>query len=321
MLDRLAGFNSGSGLNQPLECEKCLVNDYMIRLMAKEAGIRGLICVTTNLVKDAQQRHGASPAATAALGYGLTAAALLGSLLKVQQRVALKLVGNGPLQKMIVEADSYGRVRGYVAVPDVTLPPSLAPDDLAGALGDQGLLTVVKDLRMKELYESTVPFQTGQLDTDLIYYLMQSEQVPSLVEIGVKLNSQGELAVAGGLLFQLLPQADPTALRNLAERLEDMPPLRALLADGYTPEKILAVLFTGVPYEILESHPLRFECSCSWARSEKALHLLNREDLAVLLEEGQAVIDCHFCGQRYIFGREALETILEDALNDDTGSA
>ncbi len=158
-----------------------------------------------------------------------------------------------------------------------------------------------------------MPLQTGQLDTDLIYYLMQSEQVPSLVEIGVKLTGTGELAVAGGLLLQLLPQADSTTLRNLAERLEDMPPLRALLADGYTPERILAVLFTGIPYEILETHPLRFECGCSWARSEQALHLLNRQDLALLLEEGQAVIDCHFCGQRYIFGREALETILEDA--------
>lgn len=285
----------------------------MIRLLAKEAGVRGLICVTTNLVKEAQQRHSASPTATATLGYGLTAAALLGSLLKVQQRVALKLVGNGPIRKMVVEADSYGRVRGYVAVPDVTLPLDVEPDDVASALGQQGLLTVVKDLRLKELYESTVPLQTGQLDTDLIYYLMQSEQVPSLVEIGVKLTGTGELAVAGGLLLQLLPQADSTTLRNLAERLEDMPPLRALLADGYTPERILAVLFTGIPYEILETHPLRFECGCSWARSEQALHLLNRQDLALLLEEGQAVIDCHFCGQRYIFGREALETILEDA--------
>lgn len=285
----------------------------MIRLLAKEAGVRGLICVTTNLVKEAQQRHSASPTATATLGYGLTAAALLGSLLKVQQRVALKLVGDGPIRKMVVEADSYGRVRGYVAVPDVTLPLDVEPDDVASALGQQGLLTVVKDLRLKELYESTVPLQTGQLDTDLIYYLMQSEQVPSLVEIGVKLTGTGELAVAGGLLLQLLPQADSTTLRNLAERLEDMPPLRALLADGYTPERILAVLFTGIPYEILETHPLRFECGCSWARSEQALHLLNRQDLALLLEEGQAVIDCHFCGQRYIFGREALETILEDA--------
>lgn len=286
-------------------------SSYMVRMMAKEAGVRGLFCLTTALVNDAQQRHATAPAATVALGHGLTAAALLGSLLKVQQRIALKFVGDGPLQKLVVEADSYGRVRGYVAVPDLQTPDAA---EVALALGRQGLLTVVKDLRLKELYEGVVPFQAGEIDTNLIYYLTQSEQAPSYVEIGVTPAVQGTgVSAAGGLLLQLLPQADPATLSHLVERLQDMPPLAQLLIDGYTPEKVLAILFTSLPYEILEAHPLRFECFCSWQRSEQALYLLDRADLDALIREGEAVIDCHFCHERYVFGRETLEMIRDEA--------
>jgi molecular chaperone Hsp33 len=283
-------------------------SDRIVRVLAKEAGVRGLACVTTALVAEAQRRHHTSPAATVALGYGLTAVALMGALLKVQQRVALKVEANGPLQKLVAEGDSYGRVRGYVAVPDVTAPD---PMDTASTLGNRGLLTVVKDLQLKELYEGVVPLQTGRLDSDLIYYLHHSEQVPALVEIDVKLNPAGELVAAGGLLLDALPGQDLTTLRNLAERLDDMAPLAEVLAAGETPATILAHLFGEVPYEVLEERPLRFECSCSWERSEQALIALGRAEIKNLMSEGQAVVDCHYCGERYIFGREALETILD----------
>ncbi|RIK39132.1 MAG: Hsp33 family molecular chaperone HslO [Chloroflexi bacterium] len=283
-------------------------SDIMVRVLAKEAGVRGLACLTTGLVTEAQRRQQASPAATVALGYGLTAAALLGAQLKVQQRVALKVDANGPLQKLVAEGDSYGRVRGYVAVPDVV---ASNPMDTAQTLGNLGLLTVVKDLRLKELYEGVVPLQTGYLDSDLMYYLHHSEQVTALVEIGVKLNPEGELVAAGGLLLDALPSQDLTTLRDLAERLDDMAPLAELFAAGETPATVLAQLFAGVPYEVLEEHPLRFECGCSWERSEQALITLGRAELEHLIAEGQAVVDCHFCGERYVFGREALETILD----------
>lgn len=282
--------------------------DTIVRVLVKEAGIRGLACVTTGLVAEAHRRHQAGPAATVALGYGLTAVALMGALLKVQQRVALKVEANGPLQKLVAEGDSYGRVRGYVAVPDVMAPDPL---DTARTLGDLGLLTVVKDLRLKDLYEGVVPLQTGRLDSDLIYYLHHSEQVPALVEIDVKLNPAGDLVAAGGLLLDALPGQGLATLRDLAERLDDMAPLAEVLAAGETPTSILAQLFAQVPYEVLEEHPLRFECSCSWARSEEALVTLGRAEIKHLIAEGQAVVDCHFCGERYIFGREALETILD----------
>ena len=176
------------------------VSDYLVRVLGKEAGVRGIACVTTDLVQEAARRHGTSPAATAALGYGLTSAVLLGSLLKVQQRVALKVSGNGPLEKMIAESDAYGHVRGYVNVPNVPAARAIHPDVVAETIGRRGQLTVVKDLRLKNLYESTVPIQTGYLDADLTYYLNQSEQLPSVVEIGVKVDAAGRVEAAGGLL-------------------------------------------------------------------------------------------------------------------------
>lgn len=288
------------------------MTDYLIRVIGLEAGVRGIACVTTDLVREAARRHGTSPAATAALGYGLTAAVLLGSLLKVQQRVALKVAGAGPLQKMITEADSEGHVRGYVNVPNVPAASAIRADVVAETIGHRGNLTVVKDLRLKNLYESTVPIQTGFLDADLTYYLNQSEQTPSVVEIGVKVGASGEVEAAGGILLQTLPGEEVSLLERLSERLDDLPPLEDVLADGRTPQDILAVLFRDVQFEWLEERPLQFTCGCSRARSKQALQLLPIEDLHGLIEEGEAVVDCHFCHERYVFEREELEVLLAE---------
>lgn len=292
------------------------MSDYIVRILAKEAGVRGLACVTTELVQDAATRLENAPAPTAALGYGLTAAALLGALLKIQQRVAIKVEGDGPLRKLVAEGDSYGRVRGYVSRPEATLSPTQWPDDFGATLGRQGVLTVVKDLGLQDLYESVVPLQSGRLDSNLVYYFMQSEQTPTLVEVGAKLNENDELIAAGGLLLQLLPDAAPTTLRTLAGRLEEMPDVAEALAQGATPEAILATLFGDIPYETLETRSLQFQCSCSWAWAEQALRMLDHEDIVQLMAEGEAVVDCHFCHQRYIFSVEALETILEKVESD-----
>ncbi|MCB0115055.1 MAG: Hsp33 family molecular chaperone HslO [Caldilineaceae bacterium] len=288
------------------------MNDYLTRVLGREAGVRGIACVTTDLVSEAARRHGTSPAATAALGYGLTAAVLLGSLLKVQQRVALKVAGGGPLQKMITESDAYGHVRGYVNVPNVPAASAIRPEIVAETIGRGGKLTVVKDLKLKSLYESTVPLQTGFLDADLTYYLNQSEQTPSVVEIGVKVDANGHVEAAGGLLLQTLPGEETSTLERLSERLDDLPPLGEVLVDGRTPQDILAVLFRDVDFEWLEERPLEFKCGCSRKRSRQALQLLPAEDLHSLIAEGEAVVDCHFCHERYVFEREELQTLLAE---------
>ena len=291
---------------------KTVLDSYLVRALAKESGIRGIACLTTSLVREAAQRHRATPAGTAALGYGLTAATLLGALLKVQQQIALKVEGDGPLGKMVVESDSYGHVRGYLEEPALLLPLPIGPNELAAAIGRQGRLTVAKDLRVKDLFRSIVPLQTGHLDTDLTYYLMMSEQVPSVVEIGAPVDGTGQLVAAGGLLLQLLPGGDLALLQTMAEELDDLPPLGEMLARGTTPEQLLACLFGGQRYEVLETGQLMFRCTCSRERSRQALRLLEPSDLCELMAEGEAVIDCHFCQEQYRFDQNELQQLIEE---------
>lgn len=291
-------------------------HDYLVRIWAKEAGLRALACVTTDLANEASRRHAAQPPAAAMLSQGLTGAALLGALLKVQQRIALKFEGNGPLQKVLVESDSYGRIRGYVAEPEAVVAADSTGTYDVYSLGTAVTLTVVKDIQLDELQQSVVDISGQSIDGGLTYYLHQSEQTRSIVEIDEGLSPHDDadrrLDVAGGLLVQALPDHQEGVLEQVAERLDGLPPMAQLLRDGRSAEEILASIFIDFEYETLEVRPLEFQCSCSWERSEKALTMLGREDLETLIDEGQAVVDCHFCHERYIFGREALEMILEE---------
>jgi molecular chaperone Hsp33 len=293
------------------------MSDILVRAIAKGAGLRGIACCTVDLAREAAQRHAAYPVAAAALGECLTAGALLGALLKVQERAALKIEGDGRLRKMVIEADAYGRVRGYIAVPDASSPRRIDRAAVSEAIGRNGLLTVVKDLRLKDLYRSVVALESGELDRELAHYLNVSEQVPSLVQIGVRLDDDGDLIAAGGLLFQTMPGHQSGTLDQIAARLDEQPPLEAQLAGGITPEELLARAFGPVAYEVLERQALAFHCSCSRDRSRQALRLLEADDLLALLAEGEAIVDCHFCHARYEFNREELEAILRE--NESAG--
>lgn len=287
------------------------MDDYLVRVIAKQAGVRGFACWATNLANEAAARHGTQPTATAVLSEGLVAAVLMGALLKVQQRVAVKFEGNGPIGKLIVEGDSYGRVRGYVSNPHINLPLKLGEQDSAAAIGNMGALIVVKDLRLKELYEGVVPLETGIIDTELNFYLNQSEQIPSAVQIGAYLDEDGQVVAAGGLLLQALPPYDVTVVQALTNRVEELPPVAQLLHNGQTPEDLLAQVFTEIDYDVLEKRPLSFQCDCSWERTRQALIALGRDEMEQLLaEEGQAEVDCHFCHSQYHFTADDLQLIL-----------
>ena len=287
------------------------MSDYMVRALARQSGVRGLACLTTGIAEEVARRQQTSPAGRTALAYGLTGAALLGAMLKVQQRVAIKVEGDGALRKLVAEADSYGHLRGYIVLREETAGSTTDPADVAAIVGQTGRLTVVKDLRLRELHESVVPLQSGRLDADLTYYLMMSEQIPSFVEIDAPVDGQGRLRAAGGVLLQLLPDGDLATLARMAESLDDLPPIGELLANGESPQELLARLFTGQEYEILEVGALDFRCTCSRARSRQALALAGRAEVAALIAEGEAVIDCHFCQERYVFDRGELAVILD----------
>lgn len=282
------------------------MTDYLLRILTDDGNLRAVIAQTTGLTAEVAGRHNASPVAAAALGYGLTGAVLLGALLKAQQRVVVKATGSGPLQKLIAEADSYGHSRAYVGEAQLAAYGPVTAERVAEAIGDDGFLTIVKDLGMEEPHQSTVPLQTGFLDADLTWYLNQSEQTPSVVEIDAFVDPPGQVQAVGGLLLQALPGETLDALIEVSERLDDLPPIGKLLADGRTPEEIVAALFGPMAYTITEQRPLLFRCGCSAERTLAALSLLDPGELNELIASGSAEVDCHFCGEHYTFSSEAL---------------
>jgi molecular chaperone Hsp33 len=291
--------------------EIAAVDDYLVRTITKDGSIRALACVTTHLVDEACRRHGTYPTASAAMGRALTGGALMGALLKSGQRVALKFEGNGPLKKIVAEAESNGLVRGYVGEPTVSLPPRGRKLDVAGAVGKEGFLTVTKDLRMKEPYTGIVRLYSGEIAEDLAFYLVESEQIPSAVGLGVFVEPDGNVAVAGGFLIQSLPPANDDIIDKLAGHIKDLPPITELLRGGKTPEDLLELIFADIPFITLEKYVLAFRCSCSRERVEKALISLGREELASLLEQHEETeITCEFCHENYVFNREELERLL-----------
>ncbi|MGO9147796.1 MAG: Hsp33 family molecular chaperone HslO [Desulfomonilia bacterium] len=289
------------------------MDDYLVRIITEEKNILGLACITTNLVNDARKRHRTFPTATAALGRALTGGELLGALLEPDQRVALKFTGNGPLKKIIVEAEGDGTVRGYVEVPQVDLPPRNGKFDVGGALGREGFLTVTKDLRLKEPYNGVVKLYTGEIASDIAFYLTESEQIPSAVGLGVFVETDGSVTASGGFLVQSLPPADEALIDSLAGRIENMPPITRQLKDGKTPEDLLAAVFDGVPYRTIETRQLSFRCSCSSARIEQALITLGRSQIEEIIRDQEVFdISCHFCNRSYVFRKDHLLRLLNE---------
>lgn len=288
------------------------MSDYLVRIITKSGNFRALACVTTELVGEACRRHGTFPTASAALGRALTGGALMGALLKTGQRVALKFEGNGPLKKIITEADSNGAVRGYVGVPDVCMVREDGKLDVASALGMAGFLTVTKDLGLKEPYKGMVRLYSGEIAEDLALYLTESEQIPSAVALGVFVESDNSVSAAGGFLVQALPPQEEEMIDKLMDRIGKLPPVTQLLREGKNPEQILDMLFADIPYESLEKRALGFSCSCNREKIERVLISLGREELNKMIEEEKNVeVKCEFCRKDYSFTKIELEKLLK----------
>lgn len=288
------------------------MNDYLVRALAREAGVRVIVTSNTGLALEAADRHGTFPIASIALAHGLTGAALMGAMLKVRQRLAMKFEGSGPLQKILVESDSNGRIRGYVAQPLIDLPYQNR-EEVAAALGDTGLLTVVRDVLLPELVESTVPLESGDIAAELTFFLNQSEQIPSLIEISHVVDDEGTLQAVGGLLIQAMPPYENGIVNQLRNNIQELPPVADLLHSGKTPQEVTALVFGEMPYKLLEERPLHFECGCNRSRSEQALISLGAAEIQHIIDtEGETVVDCHFCHEQYLFSREELEALLKN---------
>ena len=288
------------------------MNDYIIRATAANDQIRAFATVTTEMVETAREHHNTSPVATAALGRLLTAGAMMGSMMKGEKDVlTLQIKAGGPLQGITVTADSQGNVKGYVGNPDVCIPAnSKGKLDVAGAVGP-GFLTVIKDMGLKEPYSGQVMLQTCEIAEDLTYYFATSEQVPSVVGLGVLMNKNNTVRQAGGFIVQLMPFAEEEVISRLEQNVQKINSVTNLLEEGHTPESLLEKVLEGFDIQINEKMDTRFHCNCSKERVAKALISIGRKELNEMIQEGKPIeMNCHFCNTNYNFTVEELKEIL-----------
>ena len=246
------------------------MEDYIVRAAAANTQIRAFAAVTTELVEEARQRHGTSPVATAALGRLLTGGVMMGSMMKnPDDMLTLQIKCSGPIGGLTVTADSQGNVKGYVHNPDVILPPKNGKLDVGGALG-QGVLTVIKDMGLKEPYSGQTILQTGEIAEDLTYYFATSEQVPSSVGLGVLMEKNNTVRCAGGFIVQVMPFIEDEVLNRLEQNIQNIQSVTSMLDNGHTPEEMLSQVLEGLEPEITDTLPAKFYCNCSKERIEKA---------------------------------------------------
>ena len=291
------------------------MTDYIVRATAAEGQIRAFAATTRDLVEYARAAHNTSPVATAALGRLLTAGAMMGVMMKGENDLlTLKIEGDGPIGGLTVTADSKGDVKGYAFNPGVMLPPNAKGKlDVGGALG-VGVLSVIRDVGLKEPYVGQTILVTGEIAEDLTYYYATSEQTPSSVALGVLMNTDNTVRQAGGFILQLMPGASDEIISKLERPLGEIPSVTRLLDAGNSPEMILEHILGEFGLEILDRMPTRFYCNCTKERVEKAIISIGRKEIQEMIDEGKGIeVNCHFCNKNYGFTVDELRDLLAKA--------
>ena len=289
------------------------MNDYIVRATAADHSIRAFAITSKNIVEEARKDHNTSPVITAALGRLLSGAAMMGTMMKGEKDLlTVQIQCQGPAQGLTVTADSAGHVKGFPRVADVELPPNaLGKLDVGGALG-LGVMSVIKDMGLKEPYVGQTELQTGEIAEDLTYYFALSEQVPSSVGLGVLMEKDNTVKQAGGFIIQLMPFAEEEVIARLEENLQNIKSVTAMLEAGHTPEEMLTQILDGMAVEILDTMPVSFYCNCSKERVQKALMGMGRRDLEDIIKDGEGIdVNCHFCNKNYHFTIDELKALLD----------
>lgn len=291
------------------------MTDYIVRATAANNQIRAFAATTKETVEAARQAHNTSPVATAALGRLLTGGAMMGSMMKNDSdMLTIQIKGDGPIGGLTVTADSKGNVKGYVEHPEVMLPPNAQGKlDVAGALGI-GLISVIKDMGLKEPYVGQTILQTSEIAEDLTYYFATSEQVPSSVGLGVLMEHDNTVKQAGGFIVQLMPFVDDDIVDRLEANIKKISSVTSMLDKGMTPEEILEEVLDGFEVEVKDTMPAQFYCNCTKERVEKAIISIGKKDIQEMIEDGKPIeVNCHFCGKSYEFSVEELKTLIKKA--------
>lgn len=282
-----------------------MTNDYLVKALAYDGLVRIYAVTTTETIGEAQRRHDTWSVSSAALGRTMTATLLMGAMQKGDQKLTVKIEGDGPIGYIVADSDAEGKVRGYVANPHVHFNElnNVGKLDVRRGVGTQGTLSVVKDLGFGEKFTGQTPIVSGEIGEDFTYYLANSEQVNSAVGVGVLVNPDDTIEAAGGFILQLLPGATEKIIAQLEKILKDLPTVSRMIDNGETPESIIAKLSGGEEnVQILEKSAVKFECTCSKERFGNAIISLGKEEIQAMIDEDHgAEAECHFCRNKFTF--------------------
>ena len=288
------------------------MTDYIITATVEES-IRIYAATTKWLVNKSFEIHKTTPVATAALGRLLTAAALMGAMLKNDtDLLTISVKGDGPLKGVVATGDNKSRVKGYVYNKDVNIP--LKPNgklDVGGAVGF-GTLTVTKDQGLKEPTSGQISLVSGEIADDLTYYYAKSEQIPSSVALGVLVDTNYTVKQAGGFIIQVMPNAKEEVIVHLEQALPNLPTVTSMLDKGLTPKDMVNTIFSGLNINFYDKIFPEYYCNCSREKTTKALISIGKEEIkAILKEDKEANIHCHFCGKDYKYTEQELRQKLK----------
>ena len=285
------------------------MSDYIVRATAAGETVRAFAIRSTDLTADAREIHHTYPVVTAALGRFLSAGAMMGSMMKGEDdKLTLQIKGDGPIVQMTVTADSHGNVKGFAANPAVDIPLKRAGKlDVGGAVG-KGLLTVIMDLGLKEPYNGQVEIQTGEIGDDLAYYYTVSEQTPSVVGLGVMVDTDSSVKHAGGFILQVMPDVAEETIAALEEKVAGADPVTTMMDNGMSPEDILEYYLGDLGLKITEKVPVRYYCGCSKEKVAGALATISTDDLREMINDGEEIeVKCYFCNSAYKFSFDELK--------------
>lgn len=290
----------------------------IIRCISQEGDLTVMAVNSTDMVQRAHEIHSTSKVASAALGRLLTAASMMGAVLKgADSSVTLRVNGGGPVGSVIAVSDNMGNVRGYIGDAGVELPlNNKGKLDVAGAVGTDGFVTVIKDLGMKEPYIGQTPIVTGEIAEDITSYFASSEQTPTVCALGVLVNSETkDIITAGGFVIQLLPTAMEDTIEKVERCIKDIEPVTTMLTKGMTPEEICRKVLPEFNLDVLDESEVAYKCTCTKERVEKALISTGEEALREMAEDEKTELSCNFCDKKFVFTSDEIKKILKKSKN------